>query len=144
MAEEDFSVVEDKLEIVGGGESGVHEADQQQRHAISADPLNVFLQGFKCHCVPLAPFDSTESQLCHIRPLLNPKPTVITQESAEAAAKALYVNVMIRNASSVASNAACHMMVYTNKLLEAISSFVKLSPYRPFGTYVFCTGNGRP
>ncbi|KAI9187099.1 hypothetical protein LWI28_024385 [Acer negundo] len=36
MAEEDFSVVEDKLEIVGGGESGVHEADQQQRHAISA------------------------------------------------------------------------------------------------------------
>ncbi|KAK0602321.1 hypothetical protein LWI29_032292 [Acer saccharum] len=36
MAEEDSSVVADKLEVVVGGESGVHEADQQQRHAISA------------------------------------------------------------------------------------------------------------
>ena len=36
MAEEDSSVVADKLEVVVGGESGVHEANQQQRHAISA------------------------------------------------------------------------------------------------------------
>ncbi|KAK0599263.1 hypothetical protein LWI29_003719 [Acer saccharum] len=100
-------------------------------------------RGFKRHRVPLAPFDSTASQLCHTLPLLNPKHTVIVQESVEAAAKALYVNVMFRNASSVASNAACHLMGNTNKLLETISSFVKLSPYRPFGTYVFCTGNGR-
>ncbi|KAK0599427.1 hypothetical protein LWI29_005178 [Acer saccharum] len=147
MAEEDSSLVVDKLEVVGGGESGVHEADQQQRLAISAveyrDLLNVFLQGFKRHRVPLAPFDSTESQLCHILPLLNPKHTVIVQESVEEAAKALYVNVM-RNASSVASNAACHLIGNMNKLWETISSFIKLSPYGPFGTYVFCTGNGRP
>ncbi|KAK0586658.1 hypothetical protein LWI29_010344 [Acer saccharum] len=90
--------------------------------------------------VPLAPLESTASQLHHILPLLNPKQTA--QASIEEAAKALYLNVM-RNASSVASNAACHLMGNTNKLLETISSFVKLSPYRPFGTYVFCTGNGR-
>ncbi|KAI9174230.1 hypothetical protein LWI28_014295 [Acer negundo] len=90
--------------------------------------------------VPLAPFESTARQLHHILPLLNPKQTA--QASIEEAAKALYLNVM-RNASSVASNAACHLMGNTNKLLETISSFVKLSPYRPFGTYVFCTGNGR-
>ncbi|KAK2663861.1 hypothetical protein Ddye_002435 [Dipteronia dyeriana] len=92
--------------------------------------------------VPLAPFESTASQLHHILPLLNPKHTVNAQEPDENEAKHLYVNVM-RYASSVASKAACHLMGNTNKLLETISSFVKLSPYRPFGTYVFCTGNGR-
>ncbi|KAI9174142.1 hypothetical protein LWI28_012614 [Acer negundo] len=90
--------------------------------------------------VPLAPFESTARQLHHILPLLNPKQTA--QASIEEAAKTLYLNVM-RNASSVESNDACHLMANTNKLLETISSFVKLSPYRPFGTYVFCTGNGR-
>jgi enhanced disease susceptibility 1 protein len=31
----------------------------------------------------------------------------------------------------------------TNPLLETVSSFIEPSPYRPFGTYVFCTGTGK-
>ena len=31
----------------------------------------------------------------------------------------------------------------TNSLLETVTSFIALSPYRPFGTFVFCTGNGK-
>ncbi|BFG32644.1 hypothetical protein CerSpe_189180 [Prunus speciosa] len=31
----------------------------------------------------------------------------------------------------------------TNLLLETVKHFIKLSPYKPFGTYVFCTGNGK-
>ncbi|TXG61971.1 hypothetical protein EZV62_013334 [Acer yangbiense] len=121
--------------------------DRIFNHALSREDWSQYFTHFVMRYdifprVPLAPFDSTESQLCHILPLLNPKHTVIEQESVEAAAKDLYENVM-RNASSVASNAALHLTGNTNKLLETMSSFVKLSPYRPFGTYVFCTGNGR-
>ncbi|XP_050377981.1 uncharacterized protein LOC126795186 isoform X1 [Argentina anserina] len=53
-----------------------------------------------------------------------------------------YTNVM-RNTSSLASHAACKLMGNTNMLIETLSNFIKLSPYRPFGTYIFCTGNGK-
>ena len=46
---------------------------------------------------------------------------------------------VMRNASAVASNAACHLMGNTNLLLDTLKSFVKLSPYSPFGTYIFFT-----
>ena len=49
----------------------------------------------------------------------------------------------MKNASSVASHTACNLMGSTNSLLETISSFVQLSPYRPSGTFIFCTGNGK-
>ncbi|KAJ4973040.1 hypothetical protein NE237_006214 [Protea cynaroides] len=50
---------------------------------------------------------------------------------------------IMRNALSVASYTACSFMGCTNSLLQIITSFIDLSPYRPFGTYVFCTGEGR-
>lgn len=53
-----------------------------------------------------------------------------------------YLKVM-RSASSVATHESCHLMGCTNPILETLRSFVELSPYRPFGTYIFCTGNGR-
>ena len=31
----------------------------------------------------------------------------------------------------------------TKLLLETVTNFIALSPYKPFGTYVFCTGNGK-
>ena len=52
-----------------------------------------------------------------------------------------YLNVM-GNASSVASYEACRLMGCRNPSLDIIKSFIELSPYRPSGTYVFCTGNG--
>ncbi|XP_077237905.1 protein EDS1L-like [Tasmannia lanceolata] len=53
-----------------------------------------------------------------------------------------FFSIVLRNASSVASYNACSSMGSTNMLLETIPGFVKLSPYRPVGTYIFCTGNG--
>nr|ABU43059.1 enhanced disease susceptibility 1 [Vitis vinifera] len=53
-----------------------------------------------------------------------------------------YLNVM-RSASSVAIHDACILMGCTNPLLETLRNFTELSPYRPFGTYIFCTGNGK-
>ncbi|KAI3686468.1 hypothetical protein L1987_80146 [Smallanthus sonchifolius] len=48
-------------------------------------------------------------------------------------------NVLI-NASTVASHDAYDLMEPTNSLKEKLSSdFIKISPYRPFGVYVFCT-----
>ncbi|CAN0900714.1 Protein EDS1L [Linum grandiflorum] len=64
------------------------------------------------------------------------------QNPSPADAQSLYVNV-VRSSSSVASHAACKIMGNTNLLLETVSGFVQLSPYRPFGTYVFATGNGK-
>ncbi|WOH10509.1 hypothetical protein DCAR_0729978 [Daucus carota subsp. sativus] len=54
----------------------------------------------------------------------------------------LYKEVM-RNASSVASCSASGLMGCPNTLLESLSTYVESSPYRPFGKYVFCTGNGK-
>ncbi|KAJ8559880.1 hypothetical protein K7X08_003938 [Anisodus acutangulus] len=50
---------------------------------------------------------------------------------------------VMRSASSIASYAACNLQGCTNLLLETVSNIVQLSPYRPFGTYIFCTGNGK-
>ncbi|XP_028088947.1 protein EDS1B-like [Camellia sinensis] len=49
----------------------------------------------------------------------------------------------MKNVQSVTSHAACNMMGSTNPLLQTITSFVQLSPYRPFGTYILCSGNGK-
>ncbi|KAL5749695.1 hypothetical protein ACOSP7_024298 [Xanthoceras sorbifolium] len=122
-------------------------SDRIFNHAISREDWSQYFTHFvmRYDIVPrvrLAPFESNETQP-QIQPILdflNPKHAVMVQEPVRAA-QVLYVNVM-RNASSVASNAACHLMGNTNKLLETVSSFIKLSPYRPFGTYVFCTENG--
>ncbi|KAH9719997.1 protein eds1-related [Citrus sinensis] len=89
--------------------------------------------------VLLAPLSSLEPELKTILDFLNPKCTIHIQEPTREAS-ALYVTVM-RNASSVASHAACHLMGNTNKLSDTLLSFIELSPYRPFGTYVFCTGD---
>ncbi|XP_076903414.1 protein EDS1-like [Bidens hawaiensis] len=54
-------------------------------------------------------------------------------------AEKFFVNVLI-NASTVASHDAYDLMGPTNSLKEKLSAdFVKVSPYRPLGRYVFCT-----
>ncbi|KAI6675310.1 hypothetical protein NL676_003216 [Syzygium grande] len=54
----------------------------------------------------------------------------------------LFSNVM-KNASCVASHAACELTGSKHTLFDTMSRFVKLSPYRPCGKYVFCTETGR-
>ncbi|KAM3703785.1 hypothetical protein ACJW31_04G124000 [Castanea mollissima] len=87
----------------------------------------------------LAPISSIEQEFQPILQFLNPKST---RASTNTPLEALnfYTNVM-KNASSVASHAACSLMGNTNLLLETTTNFTALSPYKPFGTFVFCTGN---
>ncbi|WCJ36015.1 alpha/beta-Hydrolases superfamily protein [Euphorbia peplus] len=88
----------------------------------------------------LTPLSAIHNQLQQILTLLSPKPP--REPLAEEALLHFFVTVM-RNVSSVASYSACKLMGSTNLLLETVSNFVELSPYRPLGTFVFCTGNGR-
>ncbi|KAL6013402.1 Lipase (class 3) [Asimina triloba] len=93
--------------------------------------------------VLLVPFEAIECELQTILPFLNPKlPYSGLEAVGRSQAVSLFGNV-IRNASLLASQRACLSMDCTNMLLEALPSFVKLSPFRPVGTYIFCTGNGR-
>ncbi|KAJ4851387.1 hypothetical protein Tsubulata_006707 [Turnera subulata] len=91
--------------------------------------------------VLLAPFSSTDKHLQQVSNFFNQKSQskrVLPENASD------FYKSVIRNASSVASHAACKLMGSTNALLETVSSFVGLSPYRPIGTYVFCTGDRRP
>ncbi|CAL9031147.1 unnamed protein product, partial [Prunus brigantina] len=92
----------------------------------------------------LAPLSSIQQQFEKILPFLNPKWPNFKSEILGTAPEALhlYTNVM-RNASALPSHVASQLMGSTNLLLETVKHFIKLSPYKPFGTYVFCTGNGK-
>ncbi|KAI3820786.1 hypothetical protein L1987_08334 [Smallanthus sonchifolius] len=51
-----------------------------------------------------------------------------------------FLENVLSNALTVASHDAHDLMEPTNSLMEKLSvDFVKASPYRPFGVYVFCT-----
>ncbi|KAK3406746.1 hypothetical protein EUGRSUZ_K02891 [Eucalyptus grandis] len=54
----------------------------------------------------------------------------------------LFANVM-KNASCVASHAACALTESKHTLFDTMSRFIKLSPYRPCCKYVFCTETDR-
>ncbi|XVF12169.1 hypothetical protein REPUB_Repub08aG0091200 [Reevesia pubescens] len=84
----------------------------------------------------LAPLSSMEREL-----QLNQKASFPIQGSIAVASK--FYETVMRNASAITSHAACQLMGNTNPILETVSSFIELSPYRPSGTFVFCTGNGK-
>ncbi|KAK9995886.1 hypothetical protein SO802_020572 [Lithocarpus litseifolius] len=86
----------------------------------------------------LAPLSSIKQELQLVLQFLNAKASAKTPWEASN----FYSNVM-RNASSMASHAACNLMGNTKLLLETVTNFIALSPYKPFGTYVFCIGNGK-
>lgn len=91
----------------------------------------------------LAPLSSTKEFLEQSLPyLISPSAHHKADSIDKSKLTALFDNVM-RNASCVASHAACILMGSTNMLLDTMTKFVQLSPYRPCGQYVFCTGTGR-
>nr|XP_027121561.1 protein EDS1-like [Coffea arabica]XP_027123837.1 protein EDS1-like [Coffea arabica] len=94
--------------------------------------------------VMFSPLSSIEAGMQQILLYTSSKSPYFQNESIgnSSAATSCFMVVM-RNASAVASHAACHLMGCTNLLLETVSSFIELSPYRPFGTYIFCTANGK-
>ncbi|XP_038878938.1 protein EDS1L-like [Benincasa hispida] len=86
--------------------------------------------------IHLAPLSSLQPQLQTILNTLNSRS--LGSASNGNVATEFFMTVM-RNASAVVSNAACHLMGNTNLLLDTLKSFVQLSPYSPFGTYIFFT-----
>ncbi|PNX97037.1 disease resistance protein, partial [Trifolium pratense] len=95
----------------------------------------------------LAPFSSIEKLFSSVLQLLTPKNNKsepsFTQDSIEDSVSCEFYSTVMRNVATVTSHVACNLMGSTNLLLETMTNFVELSPYRPFGTYIFCDGNGQ-
>lgn len=90
--------------------------------------------------IPLAPLPHIQPSLQHILNSLNPKAPLHLPDPTVASN---FLQSILRNALSVASHSACYLKGCTNLLLENVASIVELSPYRPFGVVIFCTGNGK-
>ncbi|KAI0497198.1 hypothetical protein KFK09_020420 [Dendrobium nobile] len=56
---------------------------------------------------------------------------------------AFFYSTILRNALLLSCHRACLAMGCANPFFGSLSAFVKLSPYRPFGTYCFFTRKGR-
>ncbi|XP_059641580.1 protein EDS1-like [Cornus florida] len=92
----------------------------------------------------LTPRASIEQQLGTILAYFNPKSTNSQRESIERATDtSVFCMTVMRNASLVASHAACSLKGSNNLMLQTLTNFIQVSPYRPFGTYIFCSGNGK-
>lgn len=94
--------------------------------------------------IMLSPLPQMQPMFQPFLDFYNPKSHLYQNElfgkSREASKFLLYV---MRNALSVTSHAACYLKGCTSLLLETVPSIIELSPYRPFGTYIFCTGSGK-
>ncbi|XP_039160054.1 protein EDS1L isoform X2 [Eucalyptus grandis] len=86
----------------------------------------------------LAPSSPTRELLKEIASFSDPhhKPASIDNLAS------FFVNV-VKNASCVANYAACQLTGSKHTLFDTMSNFIKPSPYRPCGNYVFCTEIGR-
>ncbi|XP_071715956.1 protein EDS1L-like [Rutidosis leptorrhynchoides] len=94
--------------------------------------------------ITLAPLSSIENELSKILDFFNPKSRNFQNQNVQNSPEASsFFMKVLKNAASVTSHSACNLMGSTNSLLDIVSNFVELSPYRPSGTYIFCTGNGK-
>ncbi|OIV89867.1 hypothetical protein TanjilG_23132 [Lupinus angustifolius] len=94
--------------------------------------------------IMLAPYSSIEQLFSSILQYLNPKSKPSTQDSTRRGTLTCdFYSTVMKNTATVTSHAACNLMGSSNLLLETVTNFVDLSPYRPFGTYIFCNGNGQ-
>ncbi|WOK99820.1 hypothetical protein Cni_G08532 [Canna indica] len=87
----------------------------------------------RCFLAPLSSFKEEFQSILHF---LSPKPLSFNPKPAASSSVAFYNNVL-KNALSMSNHQACLLMGCTNPLLEVLADFVKLTPYRPFGTYAF-------
>lgn len=121
--------------------------DRIWSHALRRENLARYFLHFvmKYDVVPrimLSPLSSIQELLQAIFAFINPK-YYQHEAVARSSHASNFFRTVMRSASSVASYAACNLKGCTNLLLETVSNIVQLSPYRPFGTYIFCTGNGK-
>lgn len=95
-------------------------------------------------CIMFAPYLSVEKELQKVLDFLNPRSVLYKNSSVFLSSEASsFVEKVLTNLSSVASYDACNLAGCKNLLVDNFSSFMELSPYRPFGTYIFCSNNGR-
>ncbi|KAL3835146.1 hypothetical protein ACJIZ3_009882 [Penstemon smallii] len=95
--------------------------------------------------IMLSPISHIERELHHVLNFYLPKSPIYQNESFGKSTEAsTFLLSVMRNALSVTSYAACHLKGCTNLLLETVPGIIELSLYRPFGIYIFCTGNGKP
>ncbi|KAJ1421784.1 Fungal lipase-like domain [Sesbania bispinosa] len=92
----------------------------------------------------LAPLSSFDQRFEPISQFFNPKSKSFLSESIGRVTETseFYFAVM-SNAATVTSYAACKLAGTKDLTLETLANFITLSPYRPFGTYIFCTANGK-
>ncbi|KAI4343794.1 hypothetical protein L6164_011103 [Bauhinia variegata] len=89
----------------------------------------------------LAPPSSFEHSFEKIYQFLNPKSKPFLVESIDSEIASDFYFAVMPNVAAVSSYAACKLMGNKNVSLETLENFTTLSPYRPFGTYVFCNRN---
>ncbi|MQL94304.1 hypothetical protein Taro_026958 [Colocasia esculenta] len=90
----------------------------------------------------LAPFRSIKKDLQAILHLLFSKWSCFSLSFVENSQLATFFATILKNSQDITTKRACMLMRCTNPLLQTFTSFTQLSPYRPFGAYVFCTMGG--
>ncbi|PON86098.1 Alpha/beta-hydrolase [Trema orientale] len=90
----------------------------------------------------LAPLSANKQQFGKILNFLSQRSQQVPLHLAQDA-QDIFTEVMT-NALTLTSHVACKLMESTNLLLETVTSFIELSPYRPFGTYVFLNVGENP
>lgn len=90
--------------------------------------------------IMLSPLSDIHQWLPTVLESLNPRSQFLIADSSVASR---FLESVMRSALSVSSHAACYLKECTSLLLETVAAIVELSPYRPFGVFVFCAGNGR-
>ncbi|MED6136531.1 hypothetical protein PIB30_056863 [Stylosanthes scabra] len=94
----------------------------------------------------LSPLSSFDQRFEPISQFFNPnhKSKFFMSESVgRSSVSSDFFSVVMSNAAKVTSHAASKLIGTTDSTIETIANFVPLSPYKPFGTYIFCTGNGK-
>lgn len=92
----------------------------------------------------LSPLSSFKEELQAILHFLCPRSLYFSLEPiGNSQLVTFFYSTVLKNSLSISSYRACLCMGCTNPSLGVLTAFIKLTPYRPFGTYVFCTSNGR-
>ncbi|MED6135463.1 defense response [Stylosanthes scabra] len=82
------------------------------------------------------PFNSIQPVLNSILQLLNPESKTSVYSEKDSVTSEFYSTVM-RNTATVTSYAVSNLMDDTSLILETMPGLVDLSPYKPFGTFIF-------
>ncbi|KAK7317215.1 hypothetical protein RJT34_01255 [Clitoria ternatea] len=91
----------------------------------------------------LAPLSSIDERFEQISKFFIPRAGSFMNESVGREPTRDFYYAIMSNAATVTSHAAAKLMGSTDTTLVTLANFIPLSPYKPFGTYVFYTGSGK-